>query len=322
MTTVIIGANGQLGAELMLTRIGDGRVIGVTHLDVEITDRHSVERALKAIAPAHGEAMVIVNAAAYNLVDECEQNRDKAFAVNAAGAGNVAAVAAQIGATVVHFSTDYVFDGAKGEPYVETDAPHPISVYGDSKLAGERAVRAANPHHYILRTSGLYGHAPPTGRGQNFAEMMLRRAEECRSGGGAVEAVSDQRLSPTCTRSLAQLLPKIIGRAPFGLYHVTNAGGCSWFEFAQELFRLASLSVDLRPISSAQLRRPAKRPANSVLENAALRALGLDFMPPWREALAEYLRGRKPATLPAAAGAGKPATGGQAGFMRSPVGPC
>lgn len=299
MTTVIIGANGQLGTELMRTRIGDGRVIGVTHRDIEITDRHSVEKALKSLAPAPGEAMFIVNAAAYNLVDECEQNRDKAFAINATGAGNVAVVAAAMDAMVIHFSTDYVFDGAKGEPYVETDVPHPISVYGESKLAGERAVRAANPHHYILRTSGLYGHAPPRGRGQNFAEMMLRRAEECRAG-GAVEAVSDQRLSPTSTRSVAQQLPKIIGRAPFGLYHVTNAGGCSWFEFAQELFRLASLSVDLRPISSAQLGRPARRPANTVLENAALRALGLDFMPPWREALAEYLRARKPAT------AGKP----------------
>ncbi len=290
MTIVIIGANGQLGTELiqsLVSRKGE-RVVGFTHREVEITDLRSVERALSLAAGDDIQPSFVVNAAAYNLVDDCEKNPDAAFAVNARGAGNVARAAAQIGTAVVHFSTDYVFDGAKGKPYAETDTPNPISVYGKSKLAGEEAVRRENPRHYILRTSGLYGHAPPRGRGANFVEMMLQRA----TSGGKVEVVADLRLSATYTRSLARQLPGILAAAPFGLYHVTNAGGCSWFEFAQELFRQVRLSVDLQPIRSAQLNRPASRPPCSILENAALRALGLDVMAPWQEALAEYLRAR------------------------------
>ena len=308
MTIVVIGSDGQLGSELT-RHFGSGPaggVIALTHRDIEISDIRSVEGALKkTLRASQGEPFVVVNTAAYNLVDDCEHSVEKAFAVNAKGPENLSKATAALGAVLVHFTTDYVFDGTKGKPYAEGDRPNPISVYGASKLAGEEAVRSANSRHYLLRTSGLYGHAPSRGRGENFVELMLRLAVErsvpLRGGGPQwIEAVADQHLAPTYTRSIVRQLEKIlggesgrtVGGAPFGLYHVVNGGGCSWFEFAQAIFSKTHMKVDLRPIPAAKLSRSARRPAYCVLENAALRRLGIDVMEPWQEALQRYLFAR------------------------------
>lgn len=300
---LVIGANGQLGSELLACFSGRGAV-GLTHRDVEIADRASVERALRSALARREAEVVVINTAAYNLVDACEDDAAPAHAANAQGAGHVAAVACALGATVVHFSTDYVFDGAKRSPYVETDAPNPLNVYGRSKLEGERAVAAANPRHYILRVGALYGFAPPRKRGENFVEMVLRRAEESRRTGEPVRAVNDQFITPTFTRSVARQVARLLGGAPFGLYHATNGGGCTWYECAREVLALAGIEADVRPMSAAELGRKAQRPAYSVLENRALMNLGLDVMEDWREALAEYLRERAARRAGAPAGSG------------------
>jgi len=289
---VIIGANGQLGSEFAAHFPEAARL---HHADIEVADRDSVTRALEAVIPPRqrGGETVVVNTAAHNLVDECEQDAARAFAVNAAGAEHVAGAAAQQGAVVVHFSTDYVFDGAKGAPYVETDPPRPVNVYGRSKLAGEEAVRRANPRHYVVRVGALYGPAPPRRRGENFVNLMLRRAAESRRTGEPVCAVDDQWITPTFTRSVVRQVACLLEGAPYGLYHATNDGGCTWFEFAREIFSREGVEADLRPIPAKALGRRAPRPRYTILENRALRDVGLDMMEPWPEALVEYLEARR-----------------------------
>jgi dTDP-4-dehydrorhamnose reductase len=254
MKVLITGANGQLGTDLCKT-LHHFEVIPVTHADADITDMDSVKRICFAHKPD-----AIVNTAAYVRVDDCETNQDLAFKVNALGARNVAVVAEECKARLVHISTDYVF-GGKAEPrtvpYTEFDVPVPANVYGKSKLAGEDFVRHLCRRHFIIRTSGLFGVAGSSGKGGNFIETILKLAKER----NRLTVVNDQVFSPTYTRDLAVKIGELLTTELYGVYHVTNQGACSWYEFAREILRLAGSKTPVVPVTSDQYPQKARRPA-------------------------------------------------------------
>lgn len=284
MTTLLIGANGQLGRELRQA-FADWDVVALTHADLEVTDRVQVRKTLYAYRPG-----LVLNTAAYHRVDECEDFPERAFAVNALAVKDLAIVAKEIGAVLVHFSTDYVFDGRLRRPYTEDDLPCPLSVYGVSKLAGECFIRAIYDRHFVIRTSGLYGVAGSSGKGGNFIETMLRLAGE----GGEIKVVADQVLTPTSAKELARKLRQVVETGAYGIYHITNNGACSWYQFAAAVFELFGIRPSLSETTSAAYGARAIRPAYSVLDNQNLRRLGLDDLRDWRDALQEYLDDRQP----------------------------
>lgn len=279
---MLFGANGQLAQDLRLALAGD-EVIGLTHSEADVCDAPTLEALGRRYNPD-----CVVNTAAYHRVDDCEDELEKSLSVNVVGVQNLVRVANQVGAALVHFSSDYVFDGSKRSPYVETDAPNPQSIYAMSKLAGEGVVRRYAEKHFLIRTCGLYGHAGASGKGGNFVETMLRLAR----AGKPIRVVADQVLTPTSTKDLAEKLVPLIHSDQYGLYHMTSTGACSWFEFACEVFRLAGLSPDLQPTTSAAFGAKARRPPYSVLDNGAYRQAGHADFRPWQEALADYIRGR------------------------------
>jgi dTDP-4-dehydrorhamnose reductase len=279
----LIGANGQLGQELQRV-YADHNLIPLTHADLEVTDRKQTEEALERYAPD-----LILNTAAYHRVDECEEYPARAYEVNALAVRHLAQWARAHGAILVHFSTDYVFDGTLRRPYTEADPPGPLSAYGISKLAGEYFIRAIHDRHYVIRTCGLYGIAGSSGKGGNFIETMLRLATD----GKEVRVVEDQVLTPTSAKELARKVRQLVETGAYGLYHITNAGACSWYEFAAAIFELSGLKPRLQPTTSAAFGVRAKRPAYSVLDNANLRSLGLDDLRDWGDALGEYLEERR-----------------------------
>jgi dTDP-4-dehydrorhamnose reductase len=230
---------------------------------------------------------VVINCAAYNFVDRAESEAAAAFAVNAWGVRDLARLCQELDCLLVQFSTDHVFglDDQRRTPWTETDAPGPISVYGLSKLAGEYLIRALCRRHMVIRTCGLYGVWGSGGKGSNFVQTMLRLAEQ----GKPVRVVADQVCTPTYTADLAQATVALLANGQPGLYHLTNSGYCSWFDFARAIFASAGKKVDLVPISSREYAAPARRPAYSVLAPAAMQALGLPPLRRWPEALAAYL---------------------------------
>jgi dTDP-4-dehydrorhamnose reductase len=252
----------MLGQDVM--RIAGDRAVGLTHAELDVTDR-------AAVADALGGATVI-NCAAYTDVDGAEADSETAHAVNAEAARGVAEAAAR----VIYVSTDYVFDGTKRGPYVESDPVHPVSEYGRSKLAGERATLTASPHSLIVRTSWLFGAG-----GRNFVSTMLRLGEER----GAVRVVDDQVGCPTFSGHLAEALVALAEGHSHGFLHVAGAGSCSWYEFAREIFERAGADVDVQPCSTDEFPRPARRPANSVLVSER----GAPELPTWQEGLEAYL---------------------------------
>jgi dTDP-4-dehydrorhamnose reductase len=283
MKAVVIGANGQLGSDLCQELIGKD-LVALTHSDVDITDMDSVKQALTRHSPA-----VVINTAAFHRVDDCETDQDKAFLVNALGARNVAVVAQEMGAKLIHISTDYVFGGegeARDIPYTEFDTPIPPNIYGKSKLAGENFVRHLCQRHFIVRTSGLFGVAGASGKGGNFVETMLRLARER----DELRVVNDQVFSPTYTADLARKIAQLIITEYYGTFHITNSSICSWYEFTTEILRLAGLKTTVKPITSDQYPQKAKRPDYSVLDNYHLRLLGMDDMRSWQEALRDYMK--------------------------------
>ncbi|MGQ9525200.1 MAG: dTDP-4-dehydrorhamnose reductase [Armatimonadota bacterium] len=284
MKVAIIGANGQLGTDLCRTA-RDHDVVALTHSHVCVEDMDSVLTALRDTKP-----QIVINTAAFHRVDECETNPEPAFLVNAIGARNVAVACRDTDAVLVHISTDYVFGFDRGRftPYLEEDPPAPVNVYGASKLAGEHLIRAYLERHYIIRTAALYGTAGASGKGGNFVETMLRLAAEGRS----IRVVDDQITSPTYTRDLAAKIWQVIEDGPYGTYHITNSGQCSWFRFAQTIFRLSGLSPDLSPTTAVEFGAPAPRPSYSVLAHGSLRRVGLGEMRPWDVALSDYLSER------------------------------
>lgn len=281
MRVAIIGANGQLGSDLVDVFGEDPsfEVIPLTHADLDVTVPDTL-RVLKELKPD-----VIINTAAYVRVDDAELYPEKAFAVNAIGALNVARIAEEIGAINVYISTDYVFDGTNGEPYTEKDFPNPINVYGLSKYAGEIFTKNYSKKHYIIRVASLYGKAGASGKGGNFVEFMVQKARNREE----IKVVDDVFMSPTYTKDVARTLKAFLGLRPeFGVYHMVNEGLCSWYEFTKAIFELLEWDVDVKPIKSSELKRLAKRPRFSALKNEKLEGIGLR-MRPWREALKEYL---------------------------------
>jgi len=273
---LVIGANGMLGHDLM--EVLEGEVRGIDLPEIDITDLTSVRKTLLTLKPR-----VIINSAAYTDVDGCESNVETAMAVNGEGVGLLALTAREIGAKLVQVSTDYVFDGGKGSPYLEDDPVGPLSIYGESKLAGELNAAMA-PEYLIIRTQWLYGI-----HGKNFVETMLRLAGE-RS---ELAVVDDQIGSPTFTRDLALAIKALVDRGCSGVYHVANSGFCSWNDFAKAIFAEEGLTVTVNPMTTEQLNRPARRPLYSTLDCTRLTA-DTGFTPrPWREALREYLQLRR-----------------------------
>lgn len=287
MKFVLIGAGGQLGVDFARLAAAAGHEVrGYAHAELDVTDAARLGEAIAAERPD-----AVVSTAAFHNVEACEREAAPAFAVNAIGALNLARACAAADAALAHFSTDYVFDGARRAPYLESDAPAPLNVYGASKAAGEMLARAHCRRHFVIRTTGLYGRAGSRGKGGNFVETMLRKAR----AGETIRVVGDQTLTPTSTVDLAAKTLELLGTEAYGLYHITNSGECTWHEFAAKIFELAGLAADLRRVSSAEFASPARRPAYSVLEKAALRAAGLEAPPPWPDALARYLRAREAA---------------------------
>jgi dTDP-4-dehydrorhamnose reductase len=283
MTTLLIGANGQLGSELRQA-FGNHDLIPLTHADLELTNPVQVREALIKHRPS-----LILNTAAYHRVDECEDFPERAFAVNAIAVRELAIAAKEIGATLVHFSTDYVFDGRQRSPYREVDRPGPLSAYAASKLAGEYFVQAVLERHYLIRTCGLHGMAGSRSKAGNFVETILRLAAD----GREIQVVGDQIVTPTSAKELARKVRQLVETDAYGLYHITNNGECSWYQFAQAILELSGVRPHLTETTSAAYGAHAARPAYSVLDNANLRSLGLDDLREWRDALADYLAERK-----------------------------
>ena len=277
MRVTIFGASGLLGKALMREWSGD-TVTGLTSHGVDIRDADRVQRAVRESRPEW-----IVLAAAYTDVDGCESNPSLAFAVNRDGAVNVATAAKEAGARLGFLSSDYVFDGKKTTPYNIGDARNPQSVYGRTKAEAEIRLLELMPECCIVRTSWLFGIG-----GKCFPDTILKLA----ASRPALDVVNDQRGCPTYAVDLAGTIIDLCRKNASGVVHVTNAGDCTWFEFAQEIVRRAELATIVRPVSSQQMARPAPRPAYSVLSPARLQSLGI-AMPSWRDALQRYLEQRR-----------------------------
>ena len=283
MSVLVIGSSGQLGQDLM--RLFGDRAVGLTHQDLDVTDGVAVAAVVREARPDW-----VLNTAAFHRVDDCELSPTLSFAVNATGAGNVARAAAEVGAGVVFFSTDYVFGGEgreRGNPHAEADLPDPLNVYGVSKWAGERLVEQGNPRHLIVRSAGLYGTATSR-KGWIFPELMVNKAR----AEGKLRVVTDQALSPTYTADLAVAVKALIEGGAVGLFHLTNAGECSWYEFARATIELAGIDVEIEPTVSTQQARRARRPPYSALTSQRLAAAGVAPLRPWREALGDYLQAK------------------------------
>ena len=281
---VVIGATGQLGTDLVRTFDGSGQLTPLSTRDVDIRDAAATRSILEALRPTW-----VLNTAAYNLVDRAEEDGRSAFALNTEAVGSLADICQRIGARLVHFSTDYVFDGAKRTPYLETDPPRPLSVYGESKLAGELLALERCERAVVFRVCGLFGLAGSLGKGKgNFVETMLRLARD----GRPLRVVSDQVLCPSYTLDLARKVWAVLPKAAQPVYHLTNAGQTSWYDFARRSLELAGVTADLTAVTAAEYGAKARRPPYSVLAHANLAALGEDDLRPWGEALVAYVAER------------------------------
>jgi len=276
----VIGSTGQLGSDLVVTFRHHGTtVVPLSHTDVECADSESVNAALKLARPD-----IVINCAAVVRVDDCEDEAEKAFSVNCLGALHVARACATLRAVCVQISTDYVFSGEKAAPYREDDRPLPTNVYGLSKLAGEEAVRAYCPDHLIVRSSGLFGSVPSRAK-QNFVETMISLAHSQTR----IRVVADQVVSPTYTLDLAHAVNRLLELDVRGLWHVANSGQCTWYQFAQEIFRLSGQRPDLTPTNSEDFSAKARRPRNSALDTSRFAAVTGAALRSWQEALTSYM---------------------------------
>ena len=276
MKILIVGGRGMLGTDLMEAFSSVHDTTGIDFTELDITRLEQCHAKLQEF-----RADVVLNAAAFTQVDACESREREAFLVNGHGAGNLAIAAASSGAMLVHYSTDYVFDGQKETAYVEEDLPNPQNVYGKSKLLGETLIREHCPNHLILRTSWLFGP-----NGNNFVRTIVNAARK----GNPLRVVNDQKGSPSYSKDLAAHTLRMIAAGCRSTYHVTNSGYCTWYELASEAVAWAGMqSIPIAPVSSSEFPRPALRPANSVLANAHLQRDGLPLMRPWQAAIREYV---------------------------------
>jgi dTDP-4-dehydrorhamnose reductase len=283
MKILLIGSNGQLGQDLKkLLSVKD--LIPLTHQDVEISDEKNVREIFEKYKPK-----IVINTASYNKVEEAEKNSQEAFLVNATGVKNLAILCREFDATLVHFSSDYVFSGEKQTPYREDDKPNPLNIYGISKLAGEYIIKYTLKKFFLVRTSSLFGISGSRQKGGNFVEIMLRKAKNAEE----IKVVDDIFFSPTYTYDLAECISDLISTDLYGVYHITNSGSCSWYEFAETIFKLTNIKANLKRISSNELETKVLRPKYSVLGNYKLASIGLPPLRHWREALETYLKERK-----------------------------
>ena len=275
---LIFGSTGQLGTDLVgvLQNSGKFEVIPLTHEDADCTDGAAVRKSV-----LHFRPQFVINSAAYVRVDDCEDHASEAFAVNAIGALNIARACAEVDAYCVYISTDYVFDGEKKTPYVESDATNPINVYGTSKLAGELLVRQTAPRWLIVRVASLFGKTGARGKGGNFIETILAKAKK----GKTLKVVDDIRVSPTYTRDAAESIVGLLQSGLTRVIHSANKGSCTWYQFAKAALDFCALTVDSIPVPSAEYPTPARRPKRSALATENLS----QSIPDWQDALRRYL---------------------------------
>ncbi len=277
MKILVTGARGMLASDLIPILRKGSEVIAPAEEDLDITRKEIVYSILEESSPD-----IVINCAAYTQVDKAEEERDKAYLVNGIGVQNIALACQDKGVPLCHISTDYVFDGTKAGPYTPFDNTNPINIYGESKLAGEKYIQWIMNRFYIIRTSWLYGKA-----GNNFVATMLRLAKEKPE----IRVVKDQTGSPTNTVSLSIAIEKLISTGSYGIYHFTDKtqSGISWFDFAEEIFHQSGFKTRVVPIATAEFPRPARRPANSVLDTSLYSLVTGHETKDWREALKEYL---------------------------------
>jgi len=287
MKILITGISGMLGIDLYQTLREEYEVTGLDRRDfpcspspsvnkIDITDLEAVKELFYWLTPHF-----VIHAAAYTDVDGCEKDADKAYKVNALGTRNIALACQKLDIPLLYISTDFVFRGDKETPYDEFDEPHPVNIYGKSKLAGENYLKSFLSRYFIVRSSWLYGQW-----GKNFVTTVLKLAREK----SVLKVVDDQVGSPTYTKDLSQQIKRLVATELYGIYHITNSGRCSWYEFAQEILKLAGIKgVKVTPITSEELARPAPRPKFSVLENYCLRLSLGNGMREWKEALRDFL---------------------------------
>ena len=279
-TMLVIGCRGQLGTDLCSVAAAAGyTVTGIDFPEIDLSDRRSVEDCIR-----RSDAAVAVNCSAFTAVDDCEKERTKAFAVNADGPGYLAQACENKRLRLIHISTDYIFDSAKKKPYIETDTPDPHTVYGKSKLAGEKNVASSCGNHQIFRIAWLYGL-----HGKNFVHSIRSIAQKNAAGSGSISVVNDQFGSPTSTVEVCRQI--IAAQKPdfTGIFHATCEGTCTWFDFAKAIVGAARIPVTVRPCTTAEFPRPAPRPKNSVLENSRLKSAGVNCMLSWKDAFRNFL---------------------------------
>jgi dTDP-4-dehydrorhamnose reductase len=272
---LVVGAQGQLGRDLV-SALGSQVAWAGGRAELDVTDWAAVHAVVTRVRPD-----VVFNGTAYNQLDGAETETGRALEVNALAPGLLARAAREVGALVVHFSTDYVFDGQATSPYGEDDCPAPLGAYAVSKLAGEQLVRASGPEHLVVRTSSVYGRGGNRQKGGSFVERILEQAR----AGRPLRVVSDQTFSPTYAPDLAAAAIALVGAGARGLVHVANAGSCGWHELAAEALAMAGIEAPVAAITAAELNLPARRPAYSVLDTSRYHSLGLPPLRPWPEAL-------------------------------------
>ncbi|MEI2283289.1 dTDP-4-dehydrorhamnose reductase [Paenibacillus polysaccharolyticus] len=283
MKVLVTGASGQLGRDVVLLLEKEGHdVLACDRDQMDITNQAQCNEVISSYHPE-----VIIHCAAYTAVDAAETDTDGAYKVNAVGTRNVAVAAEKVGAKLIYISTDYVFDGQSTTPYQEYDDTNPQSVYGKSKRAGEWLVQSLCSKWFVVRTSWVYGL-----HGNNFVKTMLKLGQEKPK----LQVVHDQKGSPTYTVDLALFLIELMGTEMYGIYHASNCGDCTWYEFTQAIFEEAqtvvgiSIQAELEPCTTEQFPRPAPRPVNSVMDHLSIRTNGLTDLRPWREGLRDFIR--------------------------------
>lgn len=271
MRILITGSTGQLGRELRKV-LCENDLLTPTHNEIDIRDVQIIPKIIEL------KPEIIIHTAAYTDVDGCEENQDLAWEVNSIGTRNVATAAEELKAKLFYISTDYIFDGRKSEPYIETDKPNPLNVYGKTKLSGENLVKDICSRFSIIRTSWLYSNS-----GKNFVNAILHLAKVKEE----IKVVNDQIGSPTYAKDLAYVIKRLISSENYGIYHASGEGECSWYDFAQQIVKFSSFGTEIIPIKTCEISRAARRPYYSVLSNARLRKVSI-FMPLWEDALKEF----------------------------------
>jgi dTDP-4-dehydrorhamnose reductase len=284
MKILVIGSGGQLGSDFVgQAEVCGHDVIPVDYPLIDICDESSVNTYIREVLPD-----AVINCAAYTAVDDCEKEREKAFALNADACGNLARAARECSSLLVHISTDYVFDGKASAPYTEESGTNPQSVYGQSKLRGEEIITEQCGNSMIFRIAWLYG-----ARGNNFVKTIRCITASSAKESKPLKVVNDQFGTPTWTVSVCRQILSVINTGERGIFHCTSEGSCSWYDFAKEIVAAYGIAAEVQPCTTAEFPRPAPRPRYSVLENARLKSIGANIMPDWRDGFKEFLSSNK-----------------------------